>query len=49
VLIPVTGADLSGPIGAGGLSLLGGLLTNTGLFMLGFALVLTGINSQLKR
>lgn len=48
VLVPVTGEDMTLPIGASGLSLMGGLFTNVGLFMLGLALVLTGINSQMK-
>lgn len=47
-LIPITGADLTGTVGAGSLSLFGGLFTNTGLVMLGLALALTGIRSQWK-
>ncbi len=48
VHIPVTGVDLTRPIAANSLSLFGGLFTNIGLFTLGLALALTGINSQLK-
>jgi hypothetical protein len=48
VLIPVTGVDLTRPIGANSLALFGGLFTNIGLFTLGLALALTGITSQMK-
>ncbi len=48
VLIPVTGVDLTRPIGANSLSIFGGFLTNFGLFTLGLALALTGINHQIK-
>lgn len=49
VLIPVTGADTTGYGMAVRLSLLGRLLTNAGLVILGMALALTGIQSQLRR
>lgn len=48
VLIPVTGLDLTRPIGANSLSIFGSLITNIGLFSLGLALALTGISSQVK-
>jgi hypothetical protein len=48
VLIPVTGADMTLPIGVNTLGLFGGLFTNIGLFTLGLALALTGITSQMK-
>ncbi len=48
VLIPVTGADMTRPIGANSLGLFAGLFTNIGLFTLGLALALTGITSQMK-
>jgi hypothetical protein len=47
VIIPVTGADRSGPHSPGGLA--GGLLTNLGLASLGLALVFFGMSRRKPR